>query len=120
MQLNPTSNINSLASQANIARMHMDSGTSASFEAMLQSAQEAQEYVAIRNAAQEFEAYFIQTLFREMRRTLNDEDSLIPRSDAEKIFQDMLDEQTARNAAQTGGIGLADTIVRQFIQRPPT
>ena len=107
----------SISTQADIARMQAQAVTGESFEDMLQSAQAAQDYAAIRSASIEFESYFIQTMFREMRRTLtSDENSLIPRSHAEEIFQEMLDEQVARNAATVGGIGLADMIVRQFTQ----
>ncbi|MCL2187681.1 MAG: rod-binding protein [Defluviitaleaceae bacterium] len=71
---------------------------------------------AIREAAEMFESYFIQMMFREMRRsseTLN-EDSFIPRSQAERIFTEMLDERTAKDAAANGGIGLADMIYSQM------
>ena len=71
---------------------------------------------AIREAAVMFESYFIQMMFREMRRsseTLN-ENSFIPRSQAERIFTEMLDEETAIQAAENGGIGLADMIYKQM------
>jgi len=68
----------------------------------------------ILNAALEFEAYFIQVMFREMRSTINTESGILPQSQAQEIFQDMLDEQTARSAAANGGIGLAQQIFRQF------
>ena len=71
---------------------------------------------AIREASEMFESYFIQMMFREMRRsseTLN-ENSFIPRSQAERIFTEMLDEQKAIDAAANGGIGLADMIYNQM------
>ena len=74
------------------------------------------EMEAIRYAAETFESYFIQMMFREMRRsseTLN-ENSFIPRSQAERIFTEMLDEETAISAAANGGIGLADMIYNQM------
>ena len=116
MQINPI--MPSIATQVDFA-MQASSPSPESFESILQNTQAEQDYVAIRRAAVEFEAYFIQKMFREMRRTLqSDENSLIPRSQAEEIFQDMLDEQVARNASSgPGGIGLADMIVRQFMQR---
>ena len=68
----------------------------------------------IRKAAEMFEAYFLQMMFREMRRTNFNENGIIPRSNAEKIFTDMLDEQIADAAASRGGFGLADMIYRQM------
>ena len=68
----------------------------------------------IRRAAEAFESYFIQILFREMRRTSFDERGLFPRSNTERIFTDMLDEEIAKSAASGRGIGLADMIYRQM------
>jgi Rod binding domain-containing protein len=70
---------------------------------------------AMLQAAQEFEVYFIQTMFRAMRETTKIENTLFPRSQTEEIFQDMLDEQTARAAVAAGrGVGLAKQIFRQM------
>jgi len=71
---------------------------------------------ALRNAAEMMESYFINMMFREMRRTTLNEHSFIPKSHAERIFQEMLDEQVAEDAARAGGIGLADMIYRQMTQ----
>ena len=68
----------------------------------------------IRKAAEAFESYFIQIMFREMRRTTFDERGLFPRSNAERIFTDMLDEEIAKSAAAGRGIGLADMIYQQM------
>jgi flagellar protein FlgJ len=69
---------------------------------------------AIRNAAEMFESYFLQIMFREMRRTTLNENSFIPKSHAEKVFTEMMDEQVSKDAAAAGGIGLADMIYRQM------
>ena len=68
----------------------------------------------IRMAAETFESYFLQIMFREMRRTTFDERGLFPRSNAERIFTDMLDEEIAKSAASGRGIGLADMIYQQM------
>jgi len=72
------------------------------------------ERQAIQEAAEAFESYFIQIMLREMRNTLSDDDGLIPRSTAERIFTEMLDEEIAKEAARGGGIGLAQVIVQQM------
>ena len=69
---------------------------------------------AIRQAAEMFESYFLQMMFREMRNTTLNENSFIPKSHAERIFQDMLDEEVSDQAAAAGGMGLADMIYRQM------
>jgi len=68
----------------------------------------------IRQAAEMFEAYFLQMMFREMRNTTFDEQGLFPRSNAEKIFTDMLDEEVANTAASRSALGLADMIYAQM------
>ena len=69
----------------------------------------------LREAVETFEAYFLQMMFREMRKTSFDNgNSFIPKSNAEKIFTDMLDEETAKSAARSGGIGLADMMYKQL------
>ena len=66
-------------------------------------------------AAKEFETYFIQMMFRAMRDTVDSSNSLIPRSHTEEVFQDMLDEKSARAAVEGGsGVGLAQQIFRQL------
>jgi Rod binding domain-containing protein len=69
---------------------------------------------AIRQAAEAFESYFLQMMLREMRKTTLNENSFIPKSHAEKIFTDMLDERVSKDAAAAGGVGLADMIYRQM------
>jgi len=79
------------------------------------SAAQEQERVQIREAAEMFEAYFLQMMFREMRRTTFNEDGLFPKSHAERIFTDMLDEEISNQAAaSSNGFGLADMIYAQM------
>ena len=74
----------------------------------------SEDDAALFGAAKEFEAYFLHMMLRAMRDTVDTSQSLIPRTSAEEIFQDMLDENTARAAAQGGGLGLAQQIFRQM------
>ena len=69
----------------------------------------------LRKACEDFESYFMQMMFREMRKTSFDEDGFLPKSSAEKIFTDMMDEEASKSAARTGGFGLADMMYRQMI-----
>ena len=76
--------------------------------------QSAAQRAELRRAAEMFESYFLHMMFREMRRTSFDEQGLFPRSNAERIFTDMLDEEIANSATRNGGVGLADMIYRQL------
>ena len=70
---------------------------------------------ALWDAAVEFESYFLQMMFREMRNTVNTDRGILPESRGEQIFREMLDEQRAIAAARTGGgVGLAQQIFRQM------
>lgn len=68
----------------------------------------------LREACEAFESYFLQIMFREMRKTTFNEDGIFAKSYAEKIFTDMLDEEISKSLARTGGIGLAEQMLRQM------
>jgi len=69
---------------------------------------------ALMEAAKKFEGYFIQMMFRAMRDTVNSDNGILPISESQKIFRDMLDEQMSISAAQNGGLGLARQIFNQM------
>ncbi|NLM41768.1 MAG: hypothetical protein GX199_05610 [Firmicutes bacterium] len=68
---------------------------------------------ALREAAEQFEALFVQMLLTEMRRTVPENDLLGDRR-AEKLFQSLLDQELALNSSQAQGIGLAKLIYEQM------
>ncbi|GHU74267.1 hypothetical protein FACS1894188_01990 [Clostridia bacterium] len=87
-----------------------------SFQDALKRAAEEQDDVKLKNACEEFEAYFIQTMFKEMRKTVDTSKSYIPMTNADNIYRDMLDEEYSKNAAKSGGIGLAAMMYKQMKQ----
>ena len=70
--------------------------------------------VALMEACKAFESFFLQMLFRDMRRTIPEAGGIFERSNAERIFTDKLDEHMAIMAANTGGIGLAAFMFQQM------
>ncbi|MCL2048139.1 MAG: rod-binding protein [Defluviitaleaceae bacterium] len=72
------------------------------------------ELAQIRKAAEMFESYFLNQMFRQMRTVNFDEDGFIPRGNAERIFTEMLDEVISDQAAKQGGVGLADMLYAQM------
>ena len=72
------------------------------------------EKAAIYEAASAFESYFIQMMLREMRKTIPEDKTFLPKSNAEKIFTDLLDEELAKEIANGRGMGLANHIVAQM------
>ena len=67
----------------------------------------------LREASNEFEAIFIQQLLKTMRKTSLESD-FIKKSEGEKIFRSMLDEQYAILSAKSGRLGLGEMIYQQL------
>jgi len=66
----------------------------------------------LRKTAQEFEALFFQQMLRTMRSTVPD-GGLIPRDNATRIYEEMLDAERARIMARRQSLGLAEAMERQ-------
>ena len=67
----------------------------------------------LRESANDFEAIFIQQMLKSMRKTSFESD-LLPKSEGEKVFQSLLDEQYALLSAKSGSLGLAEMIYQQL------
>ena len=67
----------------------------------------------LREAANDFEAIFIQQMLKTMRKTSLESD-FIKKSEGEKIFRSMLDEQYAILSAKSGRLGLGEMIYQQL------
>lgn len=84
-----------------------------SFEEALKKVSEEKNDKALKNACKEFEAYFINQLFKDMRNTIQP-GGLIEKSRGEEVFQEMLDEEYSKLASNGNGIGLADMLYKQL------
>ncbi|BFT31139.1 flagellar assembly peptidoglycan hydrolase FlgJ [Alteromonas sp. D210916BOD_24] len=72
----------------------------------------------LQEAAQQFEAIFVQMMLKSMRKAqdaLADESSPF-NSEQVKFYRDMHDQQLATDLTSGGGLGLADVIVKQLGQ----
>ncbi len=67
----------------------------------------------LREAANEFEAIFIQQMLKTMRKTSLESD-FIKKSEGEKIFRSMLDDHYAILSAKSGRLGLGEMIFQQL------
>jgi flagellar protein FlgJ len=74
---------------------------------------DASDPAVLREVAGQFEALFIQTMFKNMRDTSLG-DPIFGQSDQHDMYQDMLDKQYALEMSSGPGIGLADMLVRQL------
>ena len=84
------------------------------FKQALDSAIQNGEEQELKEACVEFESYFLNMMFKSMRKTVVSSGGLFEKSNAEKMFQEMLDEELTKKIANEGGIGLADMMYKQL------
>jgi flagellar protein FlgJ len=72
---------------------------------------------AMMQAAQDFEALFVQQLVKAMRQSSEAMGTGILDGQKTKIYRDMLDEQLARAMAQRGGLGIANFVLGDMVRR---
>jgi flagellar protein FlgJ len=71
----------------------------------------------LKAASEQFESLLLNFMIREMRSTVPDS-ALFPQSMADEIYTGMLDEQTAKEMAKNGGIGISRMIFEQLKGNP--
>jgi flagellar protein FlgJ len=71
------------------------------------------DIAALKRSCQDFEAIFIQSMFKSMRKTVPD-GGLFTRDTAHEIYQEMLDSEVASKISRNQSMGLADQIYRQI------
>ncbi|WP_302816872.1 rod-binding protein [Selenomonas flueggei] len=68
----------------------------------------------LREACEGFEAMFLSMMYKQMRATVPEGGLFGKKSNALKIFEDMRDTELMNEAAKSGGIGLADMMMKQL------
>ena len=69
---------------------------------------------ALRHAAQEFEAIFLAQVLGAMAHGVGGDDLLGDGQDV--VFRDMLNEEIAKLISRSGGIGVADAVLREMLK----
>jgi Rod binding domain-containing protein len=69
---------------------------------------------ALRHAAQEFEAIFLAQVLGTMTQGLGGDDLMGEGQD--DVFHDMLNEEIAKLISRSGGIGVADAVLREMLK----
>lgn len=67
----------------------------------------------LREVASEFESLFITQMMKVMRESVPDSD-LVEKSNGEKVFRSMLDQEYSKIAAQSGKFGIGEMIYQQL------
>jgi|WetSurMetagenome_2_1015567.scaffolds.fasta_scaffold165690_2 peptidoglycan hydrolase FlgJ len=73
----------------------------------------------LKQACREFESIFVEQLLRSMKATVP-QGGFINKSSATKMFEEMLDQQFARETAVSGQLGIAETLYRQMAAAIPS
>ena len=68
---------------------------------------------SLKKSCRQFEAIFIQSMFKSMRKTLPD-GGLFKKDNAHAIYQDMFDAEIANEISTKQSMGLADQMYRQM------
>ncbi len=85
----------------------------AEFQKIFDQAIKEHDDQQLKEACQEFEAYFVQQLFKEMRKTVPD-GGLFEASNEGKIYEDMLDEEYSKSISKSNGAGIANALYQQL------
>jgi peptidoglycan hydrolase FlgJ len=78
-------------------------------------ATKAKDEAAAKQAAQDFEAFFITHAFEDMFAGLSS-DPLFGGGEGEDIFKSFLLNEYGKTVAKAGGIGISDMVQRQLLQ----
>lgn len=78
-----------------------------------QAIKEAKEDAKLRKACEGFESMFMNMMYKEMRKTVP-KSGFWGNSNAEDLWQDMMDSEMVDQMAKSGGIGLADMLYKQL------
>lgn len=87
--------------------------TESEFENLLNSAMNQEDDEGLREACQEFESYFLQQVYKSMRSTVP-QGTLTEKSHGREMFEDMLDEEYAKEASVGKGTGIAQMLYKQL------
>lgn len=74
------------------------------------------ESPVLAKACQDFEAIFLQAMFKGMRST-GVEGGLLDQGKEQELFQEMMDAEVAKAAAAQNTLGIAKAMLRQFEEK---
>jgi|GEM_PF-691501 len=84
------------------------------FKTQLEAAAASQDTKSLKEACQQFEAFFVNMMFKEMRTSIGD-GGLTEKSFARSTFEGMLDDEMSTKISEAGGIGIADLLYKNLM-----
>jgi Rod binding domain-containing protein len=76
---------------------------------------DARNLARIKEAAQDFEAFFVTHAFEDMFAGISD-DPMFGGGEAEQMFRSFLLQEYGKTVAKAGGIGVSDMVQRQLLE----
>lgn len=73
----------------------------------------AKDLEALRESTREFEALYVNEMFKAMRKTVP-EDGIFQKDMSTKMFQEMMDMELARDTAKNDGMGIGLAMYNQM------
>ena len=73
-----------------------------------------EKHLALKKATEQFEAYFLNELLKEMRRTVPENKLLSDGGHGQQIFRDMMDGKLSESMASRGDLGMARMMYDQL------
>ncbi|HLJ55957.1 MAG TPA: rod-binding protein [Chthonomonadaceae bacterium] len=72
------------------------------------------EHAKAVKATQDFEAVFIGMMLKQMRKSMAGDNALFGNSNEARVYQDMMDDNLARELSRTGTFGLAKAMMKSI------
>lgn len=83
------------------------------FKDVFEKALEQKDDAKLREACDQFEAYFVQQLFKEMRKTIP-QGGLFENSNERGIYEGMLDEEYSNVISKRSSTGISNALYKQL------
>lgn len=108
-------NIDAISANAQVQQAQKENNVSKDgFDKLFEEAKKTGDTTALRDATDQLEAVFIQMMMKTMRNSIPESEGIFKKSEAEKMFSEMLDDEYAKKMSEAGGIGISDMLFDQF------
>jgi flagellar protein FlgJ len=74
----------------------------------------------LKKTTQDFEAVFLGMMLKQMRKSIAGENALFGNSHEAKMYQDMMDDSTAKHLSKAGTFGLSNLLYKTMERSLPT
>ncbi len=114
MKINPN---NLMDAYGDVSSSKYQSKEVEDFKNILDAAQKSDDKEQIKKVAAEFEAFFLKNIFKTMRQSSEDNDGLFEKSEATKMYEQMMDEHMSKHISEGRGIGLGQQLYKQMLRQ---